>query len=273
MGKTSAIIVTHDSGAVLDHCLRALRQASGKRISVVIVDSGSPDKRYLKEAAGGGEITVIQSTNTGYGRANNLGWQRLDSRTEFVLFLNPDAFPTPGSVERAINYLARTPDVAAVGGKLLGFDLSRSDTTGKIDSTGIFRTWYGRWHDRGQGQPDNGQYDTVQDVAAICGAFFICRRAALEQVRLEQGVVFDPDFFLYKEDIELCLRLRRAGWRLVYLPDVVVHHCRGWRKRRDTSRSLRLTAASSELILYRKHPSPYILWALLKYVLVRVLNL
>ncbi|MCI5208737.1 MAG: hypothetical protein D3910_08075, partial [Candidatus Electrothrix sp. ATG2] len=102
-------------------------------------------------------------------------------------------------------------------------------------------------------------------------------RSMLEQVAGQQesgAAVFDPDFFLYKEDIELCLRIRKAGWRLVSLPEILVYHCRGWQKdRQDISFQLRLTAAKSELLLYRKHPSPYILWALSKYLLVRWLKI
>ncbi|MCI5146265.1 MAG: hypothetical protein D3923_12225 [Candidatus Electrothrix sp. AR3] len=115
-----------------------------------------------------------------------------------------------------------------------------------------------------------------EDVPAVCGAFLFCRKTMLEQLALIQhndSVVFDPDFFLYKEDIELCLRVRKSGWRITYLPEVVVYHCRGWQKKRQQiPHQLRLTAATSELLLYKKHPSPYIFWALAKYLLVRWLK-
>ena len=91
----------------------------------------------------------------------------------------------------------------------------------------------------------------------------------LEQVALERGVVFDPDFFLYKEDIELCLRIRKTVWKIVYVPGILVYHCRGWGKRREMPYEQRLLAARSELLLYVKHPSGYMIWAVAKYVLVR----
>jgi GT2 family glycosyltransferase len=109
----------------------------------------------------------------------------------------------------------------------------------------------------------------MEEIPAACGAFLFCRKRALEEASLGPGRIFDPDFFLYKEDIELCLRIRHAGRKIVYLPDVKVLHCRGWQQRKTIARSLRLTAAASELLLYRKHPSPYIIWALAKYLLVR----
>jgi GT2 family glycosyltransferase len=95
-----------------------------------------------------------------------------------------------------------------------------------------------------------------------------CRLRALHQFK---GNVFDPDFFLYKEDIELCLRLRASGWTLVYDPRLIAHHCRGWAgNRQKMSYELRLMAARNEVLLYRKHPGPAMAWALLKLFLVQV---
>jgi GT2 family glycosyltransferase len=96
-----------------------------------------------------------------------------------------------------------------------------------------------------------------------------CRLEALPAVAT--GQVFDEDFFLYKEDIELSLRLRKNGWKLLYEPKVRAFHCRGWGgRRREVPLALRLAAARSEVLLYRKHPSPYMLWAVGKYLLVRL---
>ncbi|MCI5122334.1 MAG: hypothetical protein D3908_14330, partial [Candidatus Electrothrix sp. AUS4] len=98
--------------------------------------------------------------------------------------------------------------------------------------------------------------------------------AQLAQNSKNGSSVFDPDFFLYKEDIELSLRIRNLGRRIVYHPAIKVYHCRGWQKdRQNISYQQRLIAAKSEVLLYRKHPSVYILWALLKYGLVRWLKI
>lgn len=112
---------------------------------------------------------------------------------------------------------------------------------------------------------------------ALIKAFLFCRQAVLAQLTLEQSdctAVFEPDFFLYKEDIELCLRIRKLGWRIVYHPEIKGYHCRGWQKNRQRiPYQQRLTAARSELILYKKHPSFYICWAVFKYLLVRWLKI
>ncbi len=114
-------------------------------------------------------------------------------------------------------------------------------------------------------QPEDGE-----NIPAICGAFMFCRLSA---VRSELPALFDESFFMYKEDIELCLRLSAKGWKMHYSPQVRAFHCRGWKdNRRKISRNLKLMSAENEIKMYQKHPSFYMIWARLKYILVRYLN-
>lgn len=273
MSRISIIIVTHNSQSVIGQCLAALQRQTIVPESVILVDSGSADTGYLQEyALLDGVTTLLLETNIGFAGANNMGCRRVDPATDYVLFLNPDAFPVADSLERAVRCLEDNSDVGCISACLLGYNLKLQRATGQLDSTGVFRSWYGRYYDRGQGEPDRGQYNIRQDVPAACGAFLFCRKEMLNQVALAENVFFDPDFFLYKEDIELCLRMRKAHWRILYVPDIRVYHCRGWQERHSMPHALRLTAARSELLLYRKHPSPYMAWAAAKYGLVRWLR-
>ncbi len=266
------IIVTHNSAKVLDHCLAHLAKQTVPIKAVAIVDSGSDDPGYLDAATGLAGMRIIKTANVGFSRANNIGFQEIVTDPEgMAAFINPDTFLPPDYLASAVAVLQENPGAAVVAGKLLGFDPDAMRPSGKIDSTGIFRCWYGRWYDRGQGEEDRGQYDLIAALPAVCGALMCCRLKALQPFR---GTVFDPDFFLYKEDIELSLRLRAAGWLLIYDPRLIAHHCRGWAKNRARiGYHLRLIAAQSEVLLCRKHPGPAILWALMKLFLVRVFHL
>lgn len=265
-----AIIVTHDSAEVLPLCLEALAAQTRPPDRIVVVDSGSRDKSYLADLPHVAGLSVLQHENIGFSRANNIGVGALPQRsTGMVVFLNPDTFLEADALAEATASLAENHDVAVVGGRLSGYDPATRQATGKIDSTGIFRKWYGRWYDRGQGESDRGQYQTAAPVPAVCGALMCCRLEALT-VFADTGV-FDEGFFLYKEDIELSLRLRKNGWKLLYQPLVRAFHCRGWqRQRSDVPYIARLLAAKSEILLYLRHPSPYMLWAMGKYLLVRL---
>lgn len=266
----AVIIVSHNAHGDVPRCLAALAAGSLRPARICIVDAGSDSTAYLDHLQDRPEVHLVRADNVGYGRGNNLGYAACPGEIPYILFLNPDCFVLPDTVEQAVQALEEDAGVGCVGARLAGYDRAGGQATGLLDSTGIVRSWYGRWRDRGQGEKDGAQYQKPECMPALCGAFLCCRRSALDSVALAPGLVFDPAFFLYKEDIELCLRLRAAGWRLLYHPLVRAWHCRGWaRARQAMPHHVRLMAAANEVRLYRRHPSPYILWAIAKYLLVR----
>jgi len=273
MSSTAVIIVTHDSEEVLEPCLRALKNQVLPPARVYLVDSGSRDPAYLDRIDKAENVVMLPpQDNIGFARANNAGCRHLEQEMEYVLFLNPDVLLAADALFLAVQSMRQHERVGVLTGRLLGYDFRAAQATGLLDSTGIYRKWYGRWVDRGQGEVDRGQYALPENIPAACGALLFCRKNALDQVALAGGAVFDPDFFLYKEDIELCLRLRDKGWLIRYEPGIRAWHGRGWRQRGEMGLALRRAAAESEIILYRKHPSPYLCWALLKYLAVRLLK-
>ncbi len=268
--RVAVIIVSHNSQAYLEKCLRSLGEQTLEIATIVVVDSGSDDCSYLQVLAKKFSFLLILEKNIGFSRANNLGLAALSNEIDYVIFVNPDVFLSPQFVSQAVRVCGAEPDYGVVSGKLFTYDLLNDTATTRFDSTGISRTFFGRWIDRGQGEEDSGQYESAEPMKALCGALLFCRKDALNSLE-QKG--FDEDFFLYKEDIELCLRLWKKGWKCIYEPKLVGYHCRGWQQNRaKIPKFFRTTAAYSELLLYKKHPSPYILWAMLKYFLVKVCN-
>lgn len=264
------IIVTHNSQKVVSNCIEAIRNQSVDVASTVVVDSGSSSTDYL--AGIEKHVTrVCRHKNVGFSKANNIGLQALQLQSEdLVLFLNPDAFLETDAIEKILTTFKNHPECGAVGGKLLHYDLDAAQKTTKIDSTGIFRKWYGRWFDRGLGEEDLGQYDVEKDVPGICGALLCCSVKALQGL---DKFGFNEAFFMYKEDIELAIRLRKNGWKLRYNPNIIAYHCRGWETQRSRMPyAMRLMSARNELKMYCIHPSFYIFWAALKFLYVRFLR-
>lgn len=270
MSKTAIIIVTHNSEKVIRPCLDAIAAQTALPEQLVVVDSGSHDTGYLTEVEQCDAVSVVvRRENIGFSRANNIGTAYLKDGIDYILFLNPDTLLQRECLQLAAHHMEGDPAAGIVTGILRGYDFAGAEPTGLLDSTGIFRKWYGRWYDRGQGEEDLGQYLEKVDIPAACGAFLFCRMEALSRAALSDGIFFDEVFFLYKEDVELCLRLRKSGWKIRYVPDISLFHGRGWQgERKKMSRELRKTAAQSEILLYKKHPSPYMAWALLKYFFV-----
>lgn len=267
----SAIIVSHNSAHELPQCLAALENQSGCSLELIVVDSGSTETGYLDQLADRYAFRLIRTSNVGFSQANNIGYQAVSADSKMVVFLNPDTILPDKYLEKALTLLKNTPEAGVVSGVLVGYDMNSSKPTEYIDSTGVFRKWYGRWYDRDHGVRYAGINRPRQFLPAVCGALLACRPEALAAM---SGYIFDPDFFLYKEDIEFSIRLRKHGWKLLFEPQLVAYHGRGWkRKRRDVHVFLREVASKSEMLLYRKHPSPYMLWAVMKYILVRYVKI
>jgi GT2 family glycosyltransferase len=247
----AVVIVTYNSASVLRLCLDALVVQTRRPDSLLVLDNASSDSNYLDEIPPIDGLRIVRNaTNEGFCAANNRGYVMVREHS-YVVFLNPDAFLHRDFIERAVDWmeLPANAQVGILSGTLLAFDIRQKRPTGMIDSTGVFQTWYGKWYDRKQGQKWAEAADTgsIEDVPAIVGALMFCRSRAIESIRAPNGDVFDTRFFMYKEDIDLSLRFRKRGWRLVYSPTLICDHCRGWSGRRDMSTRARYLSARNEL--------------------------
>jgi N-acetylglucosaminyl-diphospho-decaprenol L-rhamnosyltransferase len=249
------VVVAYHAHDRLRRCLQSLRDHPGAgRLKVVVVDNGddADTAELVREVLPDG-VTIEPHANIGFGRASNLGIRRGDD--EYVLLLNPDCELAAGTLDRLVEVLEQHPDVGMIGPELVRED-------GSLDHAGrrSFPTVLGALgHFTGVGRKLAGgplaQYrapDVVSGpVDAVNGAFMLCRRAALEEVGL-----FDEGYWMYMEDLDLCYRLREAGWLTWYEPSARALHVK-----HGTSGSVR----SPKLVwafhygmfrFYRRHYAP-----------------
>jgi GT2 family glycosyltransferase len=276
MPTVSVIIVTHNDSGIVHRAIASLKGQTLPPRQIILVDSGSKDPSFLCRYHGDeGVDRVLSPTNIGFTGGNNLGYLCLEPETEYVLFMNPDLCLSQDYLEKAAALMDKHRDWGALTGLLLGYDFNKDCPTGKYDSAGIGRTWYGRWYDRAQGEPvDPMRFGAHEEVPAICGAAQFCRRSALGQVETANHEVYDPGFFMYKEDIDLSIRLRKAGWKLLLCPEIIAYHGRGWnRDRSRVRRQFRLMSAKNELkVQYRIRSWTGMGYSLAKYLAVYCLN-
>jgi GT2 family glycosyltransferase len=166
--------------------------------------------------------TIRHDSNLGYAGAHNRFFFESDS--ELLMVLNPDAVIDPLFLRNAIGPFS-DPSVGAVTGKMLKPEAS-SNGERILDGTGIqiYRSRNAR--ERGQHEPDHGQYDNIQNVFGVSGTAAIYRKSALEAAKLEESEYFDTDFFAYWEDLDLSWRLRLFGFKCIYVPEAIVEHRR-----------------------------------------------
>jgi N-acetylglucosaminyl-diphospho-decaprenol L-rhamnosyltransferase len=278
VSRVAVIVVTFNSELVLRRCIESILTQSRVPEAVIVVDNCSADQSYLEFLSDIANCRVIRlSENEGFCRGNNRGYACL-SGTEYVLFLNPDAFLARTFIEDAVATMEDPANsrVGALSGVLLGYDVVADRPTGKLDSSGIFQTWYGKWYDRGQGAmyPTGFQQSyAVESVPALCGALMFCRRSALEEVMLRGTEVFDGTFFMYKEDIDLSLRLKRKGWTMGFCGRLHCYHGRGWTSRKKMLPFFKYLSARNELrVSLRNHAKGFI-YSGLKFLYVCIVEM
>lgn len=268
------VVVTRNHEATIGQVLQGLAAQTEPADRVVVVDCGSDDTSWAADWMDrpGFEVLLL-GENAGFTGGNNRGWRELGAKDGWVLFLNPDVLLPPDLFQRLREVLAngRAKELGAISIRLMGWDFSGNRLTGAVDSTGVFPVWSG-WRDRGETVP--APRDEVESVPALCGAFFMARVGALREVMLPGEQVWDDRYFAYKEDIELSLRLRRAGWRLGVWHGAEGWHGRGWQQdRRRMPREARLLSARNEVRLHATYAQWRVPVSVAKWMAVRLLNL
>lgn len=267
------VIVAHNNEATIVRTVESALAQQRPADRVILIDCGSADAGWLKRFEGASGVRVIAAENLGYVGGNNLGWRELAMADDgFVLFLNPDVVMPPGLLDRLRGVMAgpRAQRCAIISPRLHGYDFAADRTVARIDSTGIFPTWWGAWRDRRESSPPEG--DVLERVPALCGAFLWARAGALRAAELRSGEVFDARYFAYKEDIELSLRLRRAAWNVAVWHGAVAWHGRGWGERRRMPRASRVLSARNEMRLHAAYALARLPYSTLKWLYARWLE-
>jgi GT2 family glycosyltransferase len=159
----------------------------------------------------------------GFTKAINSGIEATTG--ELVFFANSDLFIADGYIDEMVSFFERRPSAACATGKILRYELDGDRETDLIDTTGHVIGRNRRIADRGENQKDIGQYEHEEEVFGVSGAALVVRREALESVKV-RGEYLDESFHMYKDDVDLCWRLRLAGWECWYVPSAVAYHGR-----------------------------------------------
>jgi GT2 family glycosyltransferase len=213
----SIIIVLFNSSEEIGPCLDSLGRLQYEPVEIIMVDNGSVDDspRIAREAAEASGLSFILHElprNRGFAAANNHGFHL--SSGEVLLLLNPDTVAFTDTVGELVDAL-REPDAAVAGCKVYYPD-------GKtIQHAGGYVRDNGLTMHYGVDQPDEGQFDEMKDVAYVTGAAL----AVVREVFVRAGMLDEGYFPAYFEETDFCLRARRLGYRVVYVPGArVVHH-------------------------------------------------
>ncbi len=222
----SALVVSRNAKDDLLQCLKSFFASADVPVEAIVVDNDSSDGSPAAVTDEFPQATVlVQSKNLGYGRAANIGLERCQGR--FVLLLSPNVRLDPQCVGRLADLLLTRPDAGAAGPRLLltegGLDADARRAF-PIPSALFYQTvglskLFPRSPRFGRHNMGHLPESDVHEMDAGTAACLMLRRSALDRVGF-----FDPRYFMFGEDLDLCYRLKLGGWKIFYVPMASATH-------------------------------------------------
>lgn len=229
----SIAVVTYDSRAVIEPCLASIYGANIPfPFEVIVIDNNSNDGTVDDIRSKFRDVRlIVNRRNEGLAKAVNLVFQETSGR--YFLVLNPDIEVCPRAISTLCSMMGSHPDIGLCAPKLLNIDGTLQYSCRRyytLHTVLLRRTFLGTMFPGHEAVRHHLMMDwdhaTSREVDWVMGAAFMLRREAIRD-----GKVMDESFFLYFEDVDLCLRLKKDGWKVIYFPDAVMIH----RHQRDSA--------------------------------------
>jgi len=220
----SIIVVACSVRELIDECFTAVKNSKDSlRKEIIYVDNGSQDDTVSMVREKFPQVVIVESPiNLGFIRANNLGYPK--ARGKYLLLLNSDAFIGPHSLQETYDFMEQHPDCGVLGPRLV-------DRAGVMQpSARYFPTPWNLFLEhiglvRNSISWLKGIDDMHKDHSQIfeCdwvpGCFLLTRKQIIDELEF----FLREDFFMYFDDPDLCLRIKRKGWKVFYYPNDVIH--------------------------------------------------
>jgi len=207
--------------------LKTIKNQTYKNLEIFVVDDCSdedptPDIRIIFPDA----KIIRNEENIGLLKSENKAIRM--AKGEYIALLNQDLYLENDYIERLVKIMEQDHKIAVSSGKSLNFyldDKNETCFTKLFDSAGMLFFKDRNVIERGRLEKDNKQYDSQKEVFGITGAAPFFRKSAFEDIAVE-GEYYDEDFWMYKDDVDLCWRFNLRGWKCMYCPQTIAYHAR-----------------------------------------------
>ncbi|NCI48047.1 glycosyltransferase family 2 protein [Sediminibacterium soli] len=218
--RVAVILVNWNSFDVTNDCILSLKQCSGPAFTAIVVDNGSIDGSADRLAKSHPDIVLLRSEkNLGFTGGNNLGFAySLANGFSFSMMLNNDTFVAPDFIQHLVNYMDAHPEAGIIQPRI-HFNHNRNLLW---NGGSYYNRWLGYFYTSGENKLPASKHLVIKQVDWITGCAFFVRNDILRKT----GLLAD-NMFIYSEDVDLSLRIRSLGYKLVYHPDSIVYHIAG----------------------------------------------
>lgn len=250
----SVVVVSFNTRELLRQCLRSIyAQPPAGGLEVWVVDNGSTDGSAAMVRAEFPAVHLVESPrNLGFAAANNLALPRCQG--QYILLLNPDTALEEGALDALLSFMAAHPDAGAVGPRLVNPDGTPQPSGFRFPTLAMLFLDFFPLHPRLANSRLNGRYPHRQSPFLIdhpLGACLLVRREVVQKVGL-----LDEGYFMYCEEVDWCMRIKRAGWKIYCVPQArVVHY--GAQSTRQLPAAMFVALHRSRLRLLDKHYGPW----------------
>lgn len=216
--KVAIVVLNYNGKALAETCLRSVYASSYPNCCVILVDNASTDGsvEYLRDLFPG-LLTVANAENVGVAGGRNRGFREAVARgADYILSLDNDTRIETGLIAALVAAAESDPRIGVAGPKAY-----MDDGSGSLQCAGGLITYTQNvCSERGRGEADRGQYDEIAEVDYFPGFGFMARREVFEKLNY-----LDESFYGYgHEDTDFCLRARRLGYRVIYIPGAIMWH-------------------------------------------------
>jgi GT2 family glycosyltransferase len=246
----TVLILNWNGKKWLEQFLPSVVASTYPRAEILVADNGSSDDSLAFLAREYPEVRVLtHDQNYGFTEGNNKALPAI--KTPFLVLLNSDVEVTPGWLEPMVDLMLSDPQIAAVQPKIRA--QRQKDHFEYAGAAGGYLDRFAYPFCRGRifdhAEPDQGQYDDIQDIFWASGACCLLRRSVIDEIGL-----FEPSFFAHMEEIDFCWRALNHGYRVVYQPESLVYHVGGGTLQKGSPRKTFLNIHNSLVMMYKNLP-------------------
>jgi GT2 family glycosyltransferase len=267
----SIIIVNYNVKEFLQNLIHSIEKASNNITKeIIVIDNASNDGsvELIREKFPNIKL-IANHTNLGFGKANNLGLK--EAKGKYILLINPDTIVAEDTFEKMINFFEEHKEVGLAGCKILNPDGSlqlacRRSFPGPWTSftkvTGLSTLlprskWFARYNLTYLDENQNHEVD------AISGSFMMMRKEVYEKVG-----GFDEQFFMYGEDLDLCYRIQKAGFKVFYVHNAKIIHYKGESTKRSSLDETKVFYNAMHLFVKKHFSSSFLVEIILRTAIV-----